>query len=224
MKLKILLLGAIATTAFVSTAMADGHIGERARDGEVKIIYWQAPSILNPYLSGGTKDMEAASLVIEPMGRYDQDGALVPYLAAEIPTVGNGGVSSDLTSITWKLKKGLTWSDGSDVTSADVVFTADYCMAPDGGCSQAAKYDGVKSVEAIDKLTTKVTFNEPKPNPYGPFMGAQSPIIQAAQFANCLGARAPECTEANFGPIGTGPFVVTNFKPNDVIQMVANDN
>ena len=224
MKLKILLLGAIATTAFVSTAMADGHIGERARDGEVKIIYWQAPSILNPYLSGGTKDMEAASLVIEPMGRYDQDGALVPYLAAEIPTVGNGGVSSDLTSITWKLKKGLTWSDGSDVTSADVVFTADYCMAPDGGCSQAAKFDGVKSVEAIDKLTTKVTFNEPKPNPYGPFMGAVSPIIQAAQFANCLGARAPECTEANFGPIGTGPFVVTNFKPNDVIQMVANDN
>ena len=137
--------------------------------------------------------MEAASLVIEPMGRYDQDGALVPYLAAEIPTVGNGGVSSDLTSITWKLKEGLTWSDGSDVTSADVVFTADYCMAPDGGCSQAAKFDGVKSVEAIDKLTTKVTFNEPKPNPYGPFMGAQSPIIQAAQFANCLGARAPEC-------------------------------
>lgn len=224
MLLKTLLLGAIATTAVASTAMADGHEGARARDGEVKIIYWQAPSILNPYLSGGTKDMEAASLVIEPMGRYDQDGALVPYLAAEIPTVGNGGVSSDLTSITWKLKKGLTWSDGSDVTSADVVFTADYCMAPDGGCSQAAKYDGVKSVEAIDKLTTKVTFNEPKPNPYGPFMGAVSPIIQAAQFANCLGARAPECTEANFGPIGTGPFVVTNFKPNDVIQMVANDN
>ena len=224
MKLKTLLIGAIATTAFASTAIADGHKGDRARDGEVKIIYWQAPSILNPYLSGGTKDMEAASLVIEPMGRYDQDGALVPYLAAEIPTVGNGGVSSDLTSITWKLKEGLTWSDGSDVTSADVVFTADYCMAPDGGCSQAAKFDGVKSVEAIDKLTAKVTFNEPKPNPYGPFMGAQSPIIQAAQFANCLGARAPECTEANFGPIGTGPFVVTNFKPNDVIQMVANDN
>lgn len=224
MKLKTLLIGAIATTAFASTAIADGHKGDRARDGEVKIIYWQAPSILNPYLSGGTKDLEASSLVIEPMGRYDQDGALVPYLAAEIPTVGNGGVSSDLTSITWKLKEGLTWSDGSDVTSADVVFTADYCMAPDGGCSQAAKFDGVKSVEAIDKLTTKVTFNEAKPNPYGPFMGAQSPIIQAAQFANCLGARAPECTEANFGPIGTGPFVVTNFKPNDVIQMVANDN
>ena len=55
-------------------------------------------------------------------------------------------------------------------------------------------------------------------------LAAQSPIIQAAQFADCLGARAPECTEANFGPVGTGPFVVTDFKPNDVIQLVANDN
>ena len=224
MLLKTLLLGAIATTAVASIAMADGHEGERARDGEVKIIYWQAPSILNPYLSGGTKDIESAALVIEPMGRYDQNGDMVPYLAAEIPTVGNGGVSKDLTSITWKLKEGLLWSDGSAVTSADLVFTADYCMDPEGGCAQLEKFDGVVSVEAIDTLTTKVTFKEAKPNPYGPFMGGQSPVIQAAQFADCTGARAPGCTAENFGPIGTGPFVVTDFKPNDVIQMVANDN
>jgi peptide/nickel transport system substrate-binding protein len=223
MNFKTLLIGAIATSAFASTAIADGHEGERARDGEVKIIYWQAPSILNPYLSGGTKDIESSSLVIEPMGRYDQNGDMMPWLAAEIPTVGNGGVSKDLTSITWKLKEGLVWSDGSPVTSTDVVFTANYCMDPDGGCAQLEKFDGVVSVEAIDTLTTKVTFKEAKPNPYGPFMGGQSPIIQAAQFADCTGARAPECTAENFGPIGTGPFVVTNFKPNDVIQMVAND-
>ena len=223
MNFKTLLIGAIATSAFASTAVADGHEGERARDGEVKIIYWQAPSILNPYLSGGTKDIESSSLVIEPMGRYDQNGDMMPWLAADIPTVGNGGVSKDLTSITWKLKEGLVWSDGSPVTSTDVVFTANYCMDPDGGCAQLEKFDGVVSVEAIDTLTTKVTFKEAKPNPYGPFMGGQSPIIQAAQFADCTGARAPECTAENFGPIGTGPFVVTNFKPNDVIQMVAND-
>ncbi len=81
-----------------------------------------------------------------------------------------------------------------------------------------------QSVEALDDLTVKVTFSEPKPNPYGPFMGGQSPIIQAAQFAECTGARAPECTEANFNPIGTGPFVVDEFKPNDVISMSANPN
>lgn len=224
MRMKTLLLGAAASVALAPAAFADAHTGERGRDGEVKIIYWQAPSILNPYLSGGTKDIESASLVIEPLGRYDETGALVPYLAAEIPTVENGGVSEDLKSITWKLKEGLVWSDGTPVTSADVVFTADYCMHPEGGCAQGAKFDGVASVEAVDDLTVKVTFNEAQPNPYGPFMGGQSPIIQKAQFEECLGAKAPECTEANFNPIGTGPFKVVEFRPNDVITMEANEN
>lgn len=219
MKIKTLMLGAVA-----ATALAPAAIAERASDGHVNIIYWQAPSILNPYLSSGTKDIESASLVIEPLGRYDPTGALIPYLAEEIPTLENGGVSEDLKTITWKLKSGLKWSDGSDLTSADVKFTADYCMHPEGGCAQLAKFEGVTAVDIVDDLTVKVTFGEAKPNPYGPFMGGQSPIIQKAQFENCMGAKAPECTDANFGPIGTGPFVVTEFKPNDVISMEANQN
>ncbi|MGH1578283.1 peptide ABC transporter substrate-binding protein [Planktotalea sp.] len=219
MKLRTLMLGAAASFAMAPMAMA-----ERGSDGTVNIIYWQAPSILNPYLSGGTKDVESASLVIEPLARYNETGEMVPFLASEIPTVANGGVSADLTSITWKIAPGMKWSDGSALTSADVKFTAEYCMHPEGGCAQASFFDGVTNVEAIDDLTVKVTFDQPKPNPYGPFVGGQSPIIQAAQFADCLGAKAPECTDANFGPIGTGPFVVDDFRPNDVIQFSANPN
>ncbi|MBT6298839.1 MAG: peptide ABC transporter substrate-binding protein, partial [Rhodobacteraceae bacterium] len=217
--IKYLFLGAAAAFTLAPAAMA-----ERGGDGDVKIIYWQAPSILNPYLSGGTKDIESSSIVIEPLGRYTETGALVPYLAQEIPTVANGGVSADLTAITWKLKEGLLWSDGSPVTSADVKFTADYCMHPEGGCAQLAKFEGVTSIDTPDALTITVNFSSPKPNPYGPFMGGQTPIIQKAQFENCMGAKAPGCTEENFNPIGTGPFVVTDFRPNDVIQMAANPN
>ena len=219
MKLRTALTGATAAMAMALPALA-----ERGADGHVNIIYWQAPSILNPYLSSGTKDIESASMVIEPLARYNQNGEMVPYLVTRIPTVANGGVSADLTSITWNIAPGLTWSDGSAFTSADVVFTAEYCMHPEGGCAQLSKFDGVKSVEAIDDLTVKVTFENPMPVPYGPFVGGQSPIIQKAQFADCLGAKAPECTAANFGPIGTGPFRVTEFRPNDVITMEANPN
>jgi peptide/nickel transport system substrate-binding protein len=224
MKMRTLLLGAVASTAFAPVAFADGHSGERGRDGDVKILYWQAPSILNPFLSGGTKDVESASLIVEPLARFGETGAMVPYLVTEVPTVANGGVSADLTTITWNITPGLKWSDGTPFTSADVKFTAEYCMHPEGGCAQGAKFDGVESVEAIDDLTVKVTFDAPKPNPYGPFVGGESPIIQAAQFAECLGAKAPECTEANFNPIGTGPFKVVEFRPNDVITMEANEN
>lgn len=154
MKLRTLMLGAAASFAMAPMAMA-----ERGSDGTVNIIYWQAPSILNPFLSGGTKDVESASLVIEPLARYNETGEMVPFLASEIPTVANGGVSEDLTQITWKIAPGLLWSDGTPLTSADVKFTAEYCMHPEGGCAQLAFFDGVESVETVDDLTVKVTFS-----------------------------------------------------------------
>ncbi|MDE0334436.1 MAG: peptide ABC transporter substrate-binding protein [Defluviicoccus sp.] len=161
-------------------------------------------------------------MILEPLARFDQSGNLTPWLAASVPTVANGGVSADLRTVTWKLREGLVWSDGSPVTAADVAFTAEYCLDPAGGCSQLAKFDDVTSVEALDDLTVRVTFGVPKPYPYGPFVAATSPILQKAQFGDCKGARAPECTEANFRPVGTGPFRVTEFRPNDVITLEAN--
>ena len=218
MKIKSLALGVAGAFALGSSAFAD-----RGSDGNVGIIYWQAPSILNPYLSGGTKDIESSSMVIEALAGYDNNGAMFPRLATEVPTVSNGGISSDLKSITWNLKPGILWSDGTPFTSADVLFTYDYCMG-EAGCYQEAKFEGVTNVEALNDLTVKISFADPMPNPYGPFVGSQTPILQKAQFENCTGTRRQECTEENFGPIGTGPFVVTEFKPNDVIQLKANDN
>ena len=219
MKMRTALLGAAASFALAPAAFA-----ERGADGHVNIIYWQAPSILNPYLSSGTKDVESASMILEPLAGFNEKGELFARLAEDVPTLANGGVSEDLTTITWKLKPGLVWSDGSAVTSADVIFSYEYCTHPEGGCSQAARYEGIDKVEALDDLTVKVTFTAPKPNPYNAFVGSTSPIIQKAQFADCLGAAAQQCTDANFGPIGTGPFRVTEFKPNDVISMEANPN
>ena len=218
------MLMAGAALGLVATAAATPAWAERGSDGELRIIYWQAPSIMNPFLSGGTKDIEAASLVLEPLLRYDETGKLVPWLAEEIPTLENGGVSEDQTSITYKLKEGLTWSDGTPVTAEDAVFTAEYCMTPETGCAQLAKFEGVDKVEAVDERTIKITFKEPQPVPYGPLVGAQSPLLQKAQFEGCVGAAAQQCSEQNFKPIGTGPFVVDEFKPNDVIRMSANPN
>jgi peptide/nickel transport system substrate-binding protein len=202
---------------------AIGMVG--AQDGDtVNILYWQAASTVNPYLSGGTKDIEAASLVLEPLARYDETGAMVPWLVDEIPTVENGGVSEDLTSITWTLSEGLLWSDGSPVTAADVVFSWQYCTAPETGCNAMSNFGDVVSVEAVDDRTVTITFGVPKPFPYGPFVGAEVPVIQAAQFADCVGVNAQNCTDQNFYPIGTGPYVVEDFRANDVVTYTANPN
>ena len=95
MRVMSALMGAAALSVLATSSFADGHQGERGRDGELKIIYWQAPSTMNAYLSGGTKELEAASLVLEPLARYNDDGQLVPWLAEDIPTLDDGGAISD---------------------------------------------------------------------------------------------------------------------------------
>jgi peptide/nickel transport system substrate-binding protein len=198
--------------------------GVLAQDNTATVLYWQAASTLNPYLSGGTKDIDAGAIVLEPLAGYDGDGILVARLVTEIPTVANGGVSEDLMSITWTLQEGIVFSDGSPLTSADVVFTANYCMDPDMGCVRTSDLSGVESVEALDDLSVLVTFKAPTPFPYTPLVGTTQPILNATQFADCTGANAQTCTEQNFGPIGTGPFMVEEFRANDVVTYVRNPN
>ena len=96
--------------------------------GDLLLLQWQAPSQANAYLSTGTKDLLAGSLVLEPLAEYDQNGVVVPALAAEVPTVENGGVAADFTSITWTLQEGILWSDGTPLTADDVVFSWEYCQ------------------------------------------------------------------------------------------------
>ena len=193
------------------------------RGNHLNILYWQAPSTLNPYLSGGTKDIEAASMVIEPLAHYDENGYLVPVLASVIPTLDNGGIAADLKSITWKLKPGILFSDGTPFTAHDVVFTGEYCLNDEAGCNAANYFSDVESLEYIDDNTVRIHFTSTKPFPYGPFAGSAVPVLQKAQFADCLGLKAQECTDQNFGPIGTGPFVVSEFRANDTVSYVANE-
>ena len=215
------------TLLFLVALMALSSLGGfvAAQDAnEVTILYWQAASILNPYLSSGTKDNDASAIVLEPLANFGPDGSLVPVLATEIPSPANGGISDDLTAITWTLRDDVVWSDGTPFTSDDVVFTYEYCTHPEGGCVQSDEFVGIVSVEAMGMHQVTVTFDAPKPYPFLPFVAQTTPILQKAQFGECLGANMAACSDANFGPIGTGPFMVEEFRPNDVVSYVRNPN
>lgn len=175
--------------------------------------YWQAPSIPNPYLSAGDKDSDAAALTLEPLANYDPEGRITTKLADEIPTLENGGFARDNLSITWQLIEGVTWSDGSDFTSEDVVFTWRFCIESPTGCTATDKLAGVKSVEAVDDLTVRIEFTDPTPYPYSAFVGAKMPILSRAQFEGCLGRPHSECPDSAHKPIGTGPYSIVEFSP-----------
>src|SRR5436305_4836545 len=99
--------------------------------GALKMLYWQAATLLNPHFAIGTKDQEGSRIFYEPLAGWDGEGNLVPVLAAEIPSKENDGLSEDGRSVAWKLKRGVKWHDGKPLTADDVVFTWEYARTPE---------------------------------------------------------------------------------------------
>ncbi len=218
---------AAATEAPAAATAAPAAAGGRGAGGTLRILYWQAPTTLNSHLGQGTKDNDASRLIIEPLAATGVDGKPVAVLAAEVPTVENGGVSKDLKTVTWKLKSGIKWSDGSDFTADDVVFTYNYCVDPKTACSDSTRFDGADKVEAVDATTVKITWKEPNPNPYQMFLSSGGHILQKKQFGDCIGEKATTdsaCQAANNAPIGTGPYKLREFKPGDQVTYDLNEN
>src|SRR5512134_585768 len=73
----------------------------RGQGGTLTLLYFQAPTVVNPHLSPGTKDLSASRITYEPLASFDKDGKLVPFLAAEVPSLENGQVAADGRSVTW---------------------------------------------------------------------------------------------------------------------------
>jgi len=197
---------------------------KRGDGGELKILYWQAPTILNPHQATGTKDSDSSRLAVEPLASWGPDAKpIANALAKEIPTVANGGVSADFTTVTWKLKDGLKWSDGSAVTADDVAFTFSLIKDPASAATTEDNTEGVKSVVAKDASTVVLTYDAPNPNFYQWGVGTCCGILQKKQFADFTGAKLKDAP-GNLKPIGTGPYQVDTFKPGDVVTYTINPN
>ena len=103
---------------------------KRGGGGPLKLLWWQGPTLLNPHFATGTKDQDGSRLFYEPLASWDPDGNMKLVLAAEIPSIQNGGLAADAKSVTWKLKPGVKWHDGKPFTADDVVFNWEYAKDP----------------------------------------------------------------------------------------------
>jgi len=189
----------------------------RGGGGDLKMLWWQAPTILNPHLAIGVKDGDGSRLFYEPLVSFDPDGNMVPNLAAEVPTVQNGGVARDGLSITVRLKKAVQWHDGKPFTADDIVFTWEYAADPATLAVSAGSYRDIARIDKLDTHTVKIVYKAPTPFWANAFRG----VIPKHVFEPFKGGKSREAP-ANLKPIGTGPYRIVDFKPGDIVRAEMN--
>ncbi|MBI5876517.1 MAG: peptide ABC transporter substrate-binding protein [Chloroflexi bacterium] len=211
------------TTSSAPTTAAPA--AARGTCGTLRLLWWQAPTIANPHLATGTKDYDVSRVVYEPLAGMGPDGVPdIRYgLAAELPTLQNGGVSADGKSITWKLKQGVKWHDGSAFTADDVVFTYQFASDKATAATSSAMFADIDKIEKLDDFTVKLTWKAPNATPYQAFVGYLGMIIQKKAFQDYMGAKAKDAP-GNLKPIGTGAYKMREFKPNDQATFDMNEN
>jgi len=196
---------------------------KRGGGGPLRVLWWQAATLLNPHFAVGTKDQDGSRIFYEPLAAYDPDGNLIPMLAAEAPSLQNGGVARDGLSVTWKLRKNVQWHDGKPFTADDVVFNWEYVSDPATAAVTSGNYSGIKQIDKLDSHTVKITFKEPTPFWSQPFCGATGQIIPKHLFEPFKGAKSREAP-ANLKPVGTGAYRFVDFKPGDIVRGELNPN
>jgi peptide/nickel transport system substrate-binding protein len=211
---------------FCGVAQAQGKFQykptKRGGGGALKVLWWQGATLLNPHFAVGTKDQEGSRIFYEPLAGWDEDGNLVPMLAAEVPSRQNGGLAADGMSVTWKLKRGVKWHDGKPFTADDAVFNWEYASDPATAAVTIGSYKDVK-VEKVDDYTVVVRFAKPTPFWADAFVGTRGMLIPKHLFADYKGAKSREAP-SNLKPVGTGAYKFVDFKPGDVVKGEINND
>jgi peptide/nickel transport system substrate-binding protein len=186
---------------------------KRGGGGKLRLLSWAAPTILNPYLATGDKDWQASRVVYEPLISVNPEAEFIPILAAEIPSIDNGGRAPDGTWTIWRLKPGVVWHDGTPFTADDVVFTWEYATDPATASFLRTRYAHILRIDKLNDHAVKVVFTAPTPLWYWP--AEFGFILPKHRFAEYKGANARNAPY-NLTPVGTGPYKLVDFKPGDV--------
>ena len=190
---------------------------EIKQGGQLVFGSLQEPDTLNPVLSDLLATSEVSSLIFSGLIITNDKGEWMPDLAAEVPTLQNGGVSQDGLTVTYKLRHGVTWHDGSLFTADDVKFTWQMIMNPKINVVSRDGYNKIKAIDTPDQYTVIIRFKEY----YAPHLMLFSTILPK----HALEA-AEDVNKASFNrsPIGTGPFKFKEWRLAEAVVLEANSS
>lgn len=202
---RTLLAGTVALAGVAALSAAPAFA--QAKGGVINVATVGEPPTLDPMVSTADLVGIITQHFYETLFTFDKNWKVTPLLAETMPDI-----SADGKVYTIKLRQGVTFHDGSTMTSADVVASLKRWMDLASRGKQAAGF--IAGVEAVDGATVKLTLKEP----YAPllallaFNNAAAVIMPAGKMENPLKE-----------PVGTGPYKLKERKADQYIQLVRHD-
>ncbi|HYK33288.1 MAG TPA: ABC transporter substrate-binding protein, partial [Streptosporangiaceae bacterium] len=207
------LLGGVAAPA----AVLGGPAAQAAKvHGPSTFVVGNTAAVdgMNPYVGLTSADFEVYGLVYDNLMDYGQTNyAPSPRLAT------SWSVSKNQLVWTYHIRHGVKWSDGVPLTAADVAYTFSRDTVP-GSTEEADNSSYVanivhSSVKAIGKYTVQMAVTKPTPN---------MDLLIVPILPKHIWQAVSEKQVSNFpnnNPVGSGPFIVTNFKINQSVTLKA---
>ncbi len=211
--------GALAAAGLLPAPReARAQAGQPQKGGQIVVGISQEPQNFNPIMPTIESQRGVHMCIFDSLWRIDPKGKYLPNLAAEIPARGNGGLSSDGTLLTVKLRKGVKWHDGQPFTAKDVIITWQTLMNPKVSAFSTVGFDQIASMTAADDLTLKIKMKQS----YAPIF-----VVLADMFIvpEHILSKSADINKDEFNtrrPVGTGPFKFVEWAAGDHITLEAN--
>ena len=212
------------TRPFAAAALALLFLASCARPGTpagtLVIDQQREPMSLNAALENGASSTELGLLLFNYLVKFNNRGRLVGDIATVVPTLANGGISRDGRTITYHLRSGVRFADGTPLTARDCVYSIEAILNPKNNVQSRYGYDRILHADAPNATTLVLHLREP----FAPLLT----LVLAPQGYPILPAHLL-ATKPNFNhiafddaPVGGGPYVVKHWYHGDRLELVAN--
>lgn len=194
-----------------------GQAANAAPKGQVVIGFSQEPVNFHPLMLAIEVDQGVHWNLFSPLWGVDDKGNFTPQLAAEVPTVENGGISADGLNWKIKLREGVKWHDGAPFSADDVKFSLDLLNNKDFKANRRAGHELVRDITVVSP--TEITWRMEKV--YAPYV---SILAWTFIVPKHILEKETDVNSSNFAanPVGTGAFKWSERVPGDHITLKAN--
>jgi peptide/nickel transport system substrate-binding protein len=179
------------------------------RGGTVRVVGHQEVSSLSPDDAAPSVHWVMVAQMHNALVELNEYNVLERVLAEHFT------VAKDGLQYTFKLRRGVKFHDGSELTADDVKYTYEWYMNPANAANLATRFASVDKVETPDKYTVVVKMKEP----FAPFLiQTATTYIYSARYHGRIGERAYKSQ-----PMGTGPFKLREWRPAEYTIVEAFD-